>query len=347
MLSRKVTWLASAACASLLLPATASARNVWLPSAPVFGRRPVLVNDLALQRNPQLLMLSGDGSAYIDKVRWQDWGQSTATATGTFVANGCRPDCAGSHLYYRYTAQIVATTIRRHWKHPVYSTLTIQLPAAARKHVGVLTIRYTTIGNRIHEHDFKAQKLPQCVVPALTGDTASQARTALKRAHCAAGTINADTYLWDDAPYLVGVTQSRAGTRHPYGTKVSLTLKGKTETDTELSSNWLYGGDDVEFVYLEPQTTPKGALDAIGALPENVAIENTTTDQTLNSFTMMSSTSCYLVEYTDYENPTWTLSGGTCDPSFSASVSFLDDVWAVATFTGNSAYITSSDSTFL
>jgi hypothetical protein len=43
--------------------------------------------------------LSGDSTAFLDKMTWNSWSGSTAVGTGTYELNGCNPNCAAGPLH--------------------------------------------------------------------------------------------------------------------------------------------------------------------------------------------------------------------------------------------------------
>jgi hypothetical protein len=47
-----------------------------------------------MQTKPTTVLLSGDGSGLIKSLRWSGWGTAVATASGTYEADSCKPDCA-------------------------------------------------------------------------------------------------------------------------------------------------------------------------------------------------------------------------------------------------------------
>jgi Bacterial Ig-like domain (group 3)/PASTA domain/Domain of unknown function (DUF5050) len=65
---------------------------------------------------------------------------------------------------------------------------------------------------------------PECVVPKLKGKTLSQARAALKRAHCALGRVKQPKH---GHGLVVSATKPRAGTKLRAGSKVTVTLAAR------------------------------------------------------------------------------------------------------------------------
>ena len=46
------------------------------------------------QKPSSVSLACADGGMYVDQINYTDWSNSEATATGTFYANDCEPDCA-------------------------------------------------------------------------------------------------------------------------------------------------------------------------------------------------------------------------------------------------------------
>jgi hypothetical protein len=74
------------------------------------------------------------------------------------------------------------------------------------------------------------RKLPQCVVPKLTGDTLATARGRLTAAHCTLGTITEPQAKGQTL--IVSATSPKAGKREKNKARVSVTLKAKTSAAT-------------------------------------------------------------------------------------------------------------------
>jgi hypothetical protein len=65
---------------------------------------------------------------------------------------------------------------------------------------------------------------PKCDVPKLKGKTLAQARTALRKAHCALGKVKKPKH---GRHLVVSATKPRAGTKLPSGSKVAVTLAAR------------------------------------------------------------------------------------------------------------------------
>jgi len=128
----------------LLVAVALLAAAVW-PSAGSAGAgvsgRVVFYSDVAntvpgspLARNvptvrPKLVLLTQDGSAVIEKLRWSSWGGSIARATGISSASNCNPNCAdGKRTHYR--VDFVLSNRRRLFGRTVYSCYEVTYPRA-------------------------------------------------------------------------------------------------------------------------------------------------------------------------------------------------------------------------
>ncbi|GHE38935.1 hypothetical protein [Streptomyces vinaceus] len=86
---------AAALAAGAAVPAAvpAAAQTARAPMDP----SPVVVVDCFSQaqvRPREYLLACGDGNNRLVRLRWDSWGQRTATATGTDMVNDCTPYCA-------------------------------------------------------------------------------------------------------------------------------------------------------------------------------------------------------------------------------------------------------------
>lgn len=100
---------AAAALAAGTVPASAQAGGPASGRAPDPGD-PVVVVDCfsqARMRPEEYLLACGDGNNRLVGLRWDTWGQRTATATGTDMVNDCRPYCAAG----RFRAYPVTVTL--------------------------------------------------------------------------------------------------------------------------------------------------------------------------------------------------------------------------------------------
>ncbi|OEJ30481.1 hypothetical protein BGK67_03140 [Streptomyces subrutilus] len=98
----------AAALTAAVIPASAQpAATAPAPNAAPLD--PVVVDCFseAQTRPEEYLLACGDGNNRLVKLRWETWGPSTATATGTDMVNDCRPYCAAG----RFRAYPVTVTL--------------------------------------------------------------------------------------------------------------------------------------------------------------------------------------------------------------------------------------------
>lgn len=56
----------------------------------------------------QYVLACGDGNNYLTGMHWTQWGGGSARATGTDVANDCKPYCAAGH-FHDYPVDVTLT----------------------------------------------------------------------------------------------------------------------------------------------------------------------------------------------------------------------------------------------
>ncbi|MCY0934950.1 hypothetical protein [Streptomyces sp. H34-S4] len=99
----------AAAMAAAVIPASAQTGGTASARIPA-PQDPVVVVDCSSQahmRPGEYLLACGDGNNRLVDLRWETWGSSTATATGTDMVNDCRPYCAAG----RFRAYPVTVTL--------------------------------------------------------------------------------------------------------------------------------------------------------------------------------------------------------------------------------------------
>ncbi|MFE2140674.1 hypothetical protein ACFXA3_02765 [Streptomyces sp. NPDC059456] len=86
---------AAAALVAGVVPASAQTRTAPMDPAPV-----VVIDcfSQARVRPEEYLLACGDGNNRLVGLRWDTWGQRTATATGTDLVNDCTPYCAAGRF---------------------------------------------------------------------------------------------------------------------------------------------------------------------------------------------------------------------------------------------------------
>jgi hypothetical protein len=50
--------------------------------------------EIPIHKPASLLLTCADGGIYVEKIKWNSWGQMGATGTGIFSENLCEPSCA-------------------------------------------------------------------------------------------------------------------------------------------------------------------------------------------------------------------------------------------------------------
>lgn len=231
-----VLLLLTAACLSV---SVASAKQHGPVLAPTRIVRPNLV------QRPAIIMLSGDGTWYVQGIKWDDWGGATATAIGTLMVNDCRPSCAQSSRRYRFAAHIRATATGTISGRHVYRQIIIELPpsTATSRKLGVpLTMRLIDTGKAILPlQSFKQRHLEVlCKVPNVVGFSVFAASVILTRAHCNEGTVSRPTSpLPGGAAAVVGTQTPKAGTSQRDGDLVALTLKVQPQAAASIPGSQL------------------------------------------------------------------------------------------------------------
>jgi hypothetical protein len=84
-------------------------------------------------------VISGDGTAALYRMKWTQWGTAKAVGTGTYLLNGCTPNCAQGKLYsvpiaVTFTNPVKACagkSVRWYWTKATFR-FTRGLPAALR-----------------------------------------------------------------------------------------------------------------------------------------------------------------------------------------------------------------------
>jgi serine/threonine protein kinase len=83
-----------------------------------------------MEAKPAKIMVSGDGSGYVDGLSWSSWGTPRATATGTLRVDDCVPNCAQG-TYTGYPATVTLAGLKEYQTGVSgYSTIVVQSPAA-------------------------------------------------------------------------------------------------------------------------------------------------------------------------------------------------------------------------
>ncbi|MFF4365021.1 hypothetical protein [Streptomyces sp. NPDC001594] len=110
-------------CAAAALAAVSAPAAAQAPADPY----PVVVVDCfsAAQVRPEEYILAcGDGNNRLVGLRWDTWGASTATATGTDMVNDCRPDCVQG-TFRPYPVRVTLSKPRPWPTHPGVQRFTV------------------------------------------------------------------------------------------------------------------------------------------------------------------------------------------------------------------------------
>ncbi|MCX5402967.1 hypothetical protein OHA37_03585 [Streptomyces sp. NBC_00335] len=110
---------AVAAMTAAVLPASANTGAAAPARTPV-SQDPVVVVDCfeqAQMRPQEYLLACGDGNNRLVRLRWDTWGQSGATATGTDMVNDCRPYCAAGR-FHAYPVKVTLSDPQAWPEHP-------------------------------------------------------------------------------------------------------------------------------------------------------------------------------------------------------------------------------------
>jgi hypothetical protein len=73
--------------------------SVALATSGASSSRSLAINCNQEQFKPKRITIAcGDAGIYLGKLKWSNWGSSSASATGTYNQNTCTPDCAAGHI---------------------------------------------------------------------------------------------------------------------------------------------------------------------------------------------------------------------------------------------------------
>ena len=78
-----------------------------------------------LRNRPESFVLScADGNSSLQDLHWKRWGDTSATAEGTFTTNPCEPDCASSKPVQQHV-NVTATALSRGEAGQAYTKLEV------------------------------------------------------------------------------------------------------------------------------------------------------------------------------------------------------------------------------
>jgi hypothetical protein len=88
-------------------------------------------NAYGLRFRPTKIIYTGDGSSYIDHLRYTSYGGARATATGVDEVDDCSLGCAGGR-YHAVPAHVVLWHLARCGGRQIYAMFKIDAPGARR-----------------------------------------------------------------------------------------------------------------------------------------------------------------------------------------------------------------------
>ena len=91
---------------------------------------PVVSCQGELKSQPETILLSGDGSVFVNDLAWTGWGSEGATGHGTLKIDNCKPNCAqGSFKDYEATIVVDNLTPYDSGKQ-AYDTMNVEAPGS-------------------------------------------------------------------------------------------------------------------------------------------------------------------------------------------------------------------------
>ncbi len=83
-----------------------------------------------MKSQPEKIVLSGDGSAFVTGLSWTGWGQEGATGSGTLKIDNCKPNCAqGGFTSYEATIVLSDLTLYGNDKQ-AYDNMNVDAPGS-------------------------------------------------------------------------------------------------------------------------------------------------------------------------------------------------------------------------
>jgi hypothetical protein len=105
-------------------PSTGSLSDVTVCIAPVVSCSG------ELKSQPETILLSGDGSIFVNDLSWTGWGSAGATGHGTLKIDNCEPNCAQGS-FKNYAATIVLNDLTPYDSgKQAYDTMNEQAPGS-------------------------------------------------------------------------------------------------------------------------------------------------------------------------------------------------------------------------
>lgn len=105
-------------------PGTGSLSDVTVCIAPVVSCQG------ELKSQPETILLSGDGSLFVNALAWTGWGSEGATGHGTLKIDNCKPNCAQGG-FKDYEATIVVDNLTPYDSgKQAYDTMNVEAPGS-------------------------------------------------------------------------------------------------------------------------------------------------------------------------------------------------------------------------
>lgn len=67
----------------------------------------------------RILVACGDGNAFVQHLNWTEWAAHKARASGVWVQNNCKPDCAGGRFIH-YPVRMRLSDVMRRGRHKIF-----------------------------------------------------------------------------------------------------------------------------------------------------------------------------------------------------------------------------------
>jgi hypothetical protein len=91
---------------------------------------PVVTCQGELKSQPETILLSGDGSLFVNDLAWTGWGSEGATGHGTLKIDNCKPNCAQGG-FKDYEATIVVDNLTPYDSgKQAYDTMNVEAPGS-------------------------------------------------------------------------------------------------------------------------------------------------------------------------------------------------------------------------
>jgi hypothetical protein len=84
-----------------------------------------------MRTEPSMIIVSGDGSAYISGLTWTGWGSAEVTGSGTLKLDNCEPNCAAGK-FTPYAVTVTASDLTSYGSEGLqgYADMTVSAPGS-------------------------------------------------------------------------------------------------------------------------------------------------------------------------------------------------------------------------